>query len=204
MRYKPSQSTPAALGEFIRYVARELQRIASAISYVPTVRIVSSVANVSQDIPYHDGTLATEININIGDFADDYVKYDGAEILLLKGIESSILSISLNTRSTGGGNKIAALAVWTEVSIDQGVTWFVRSSSLRVISVADESHGSQVYLYSSMSPLPKGVRFRIVATNVGDPLSNVSLISDETVVTSKGVVDGQSAHATFTYTVKES
>jgi len=185
--------------DVVTVIQKGPQGVAGPAGAAGVARILSSIANTSQAVPQHDGLVGTEIPLELGTSADEFISISGSEVTLLQDLPKASVNLSINTTTTGGGNKVAKLTIWSESSTDGGVTWGLRPDSLRNISVADESSGSHSYIYSSMVSTPAGAMFRIVATNTGVAGANLTISSIPALTTSRGDVDGQSAHVTFIY-----
>jgi hypothetical protein len=170
-----------------------------AVPYTGDVGLLSSVANSTQSIPIHDGLVATEIPIDLGTASDEYLDISGSVMTALKESSRALINLAINTTTSGGGNKIAVLTIWSETSVDGGTTWFPNADSLRSVSIADESAGSAPFIYSVDGAFPIGAKTRFVATNTGDPTSVLSLSNVPSLTTSNGAVSGQSSHIAIIY-----
>jgi len=161
---------------------------------------LAAVNTTEQAVPHHNGTRATEIIVDFGDLADDYVSITSEGIEILQDISDLNAGIELHLTTTGAGDKTVNMNIWIERSTDSGATWSVVPNSLRELSVADASEGwmSANVLYATV--IPAGTKQRMLATKTGEASTDLN-ITNAVLVTSEGIVLGPAKKANVQYIV---
>jgi len=162
---------------------------------------VLAAANLNEQVvPHHDGTPATEIIIDFGDIADDYISITSAGIEILQDITDLTASIELHLTTTGAGDKTVTMNIWIERSLDGGSTWTLVEHSLREFNIADSSSGwmSAAILHSTL--IPAGVKQRMRASKLGEVATDLT-VTNTALVTSNGIAVGPAKKANVQYIV---
>lgn len=157
-----------------------------------TLFIVDST--IGQAIPQHDGTVNTEVTLNLGTGSNDDIVVTDGLVLFLNEVKEIHALIELQTLKASGG--VALMGVWAEMSVDGGSTWTLVPDSLRFNAVNTDSEGINTYDLSTKTVFPAGVMLRITTTNGGG--GNLS-IAVPSFVSSLGTISGKSAKATISY-----
>lgn len=75
--------------------------------------------------------------------------------------------IELHIDKTGGGGTVAVLQLWREVSTDGGSTFTPVANTLRKIDITNDGDGSIFFAASASAVVPAGVKFKVLAKNIG-------------------------------------
>lgn len=171
-----SSSSLGILSSETAQIRRELDDIESITSYGVT----------SQGLIPHDTTESTETVINFGSATSNFVNIVDGVVEVLEETVETRCNAEIHWDRSGGG--VSQLAVWMEASFDGGVSYDIVGSSLRRQEIPNNGEGVSVYDFSIVYPMPAGLKYKFVATQVGAGILTMQAPND--LVTSKGTVTG--------------
>ena len=166
----------------------------------PMLTLLAS-SKLTQVLTQHDGTILTEQVIDFGTSADANLSISGGVLTVLQDIDGFSAVIELNTEATGPGGQIANTVIWTEVSVDSGVTWVLSPDSLHITTTTDLSSGVTSLDVSANTVIPAGMQMRLVVTKTGNSSTTITIKPADDIVTSRGIVSGVATKATMIYRI---
>lgn len=146
--------------------------------------LLSMTSDVTQAIPQHDGSVATEVVVNFGSKVGEAVEVAEGVVTLLKDLNSLSATVEAHFVKMGGS---PVLAFWVESSTG-GEVWIPIPESLRSRTVEKDGTGTMVLSLKTDLAMPKGTMLRVVCTNTNS--GAISLEAEESLQLSSGTVTG--------------
>ena len=161
---------------------------------------VNSSTTSTLIIDLHDVTENTEYVVDFGTKADDYISITPAGLELLQDVSSFSSVLEIHTDGVfNGQSKVINFSIWVEVSLDGGTTWLLQPFSLHTSTIGDISSSVNTIDVSSEVTVTAGTKMRVVCTKTGSAGTILTIVPAPDLLTSKGVVSGDSTKATMFY-----
>lgn len=171
--------------EVIEVVEEGPQGVAIVTSVEGTASMLTSFSALTQVIPTHLATPATEKTLDFGTKVGEVISVGGGVLTINKELNGVLVEAEVHFIKLGGSPR---LSTWLEFSYDNEVTWTVVPNSLRSKSVDKDGAGFLIMLISSDAIIPENTKYRIKATNRGT--GSISVQPDPTFVTALGNTSG--------------
>ena len=150
-------------------------------------------------VPYHTGLAASEVTVPFDTVTDGIIDVNAGVMSTVVPIDGFSSNIEIHTIGSGPGNKIIQIAIWSEVSVDAGLTWNVVPDSLHVNNAEDVSSGSHTVSIAENQSVPAGIQTRLRCTQLGDVGVTLLISASPDLLTSNGNVAGDATKATMFY-----